>query len=328
MANIDPVSRWRVIAEDLENQIRTGKLIPGDRLPSEREACLQFHVARGTIKEAYRYLVDRGLAVVSVGNGTIVSGGSKRLPARIALSADLDALRRLFLRMDLSPWERQQTIEQEIWKRVPFAQRPRVVFLECNPELLHQASLQIQKLCGLETRPFLLSQLAEHAERIAADTDIIAVPYGHLNEVKAVLPRFPHITQIAMEISADTLNWFAKIPKISDVVLVYQSHRFLSLQNRYLDDLRLYQQRRFCQADTDLPALLQQLDGVGAVILPPCFRSPMVDQLELCCQKQHILCIPFNFMLDQGSLLKLELEARRLWLSRHGTPEPGDRREK
>ena len=321
--NTGATPRWRMIAEEVIKQIQMGLLMPGDKLPSEREASAQFHVARGTVREAYRYLIEQGLAVVSVGNGTIVSGGKSWITTKTAVFAEIEKLRRLFLRMDLNPWECQQIIEQEIWKRIPMPQRPLIIFLECNPELLLQVSLQIQEVCGLETRPFLLSQLLEDPVSVTTGADIVAIPYGHLGEVKGALAHFPHVTQIAMEISTETLNRFARIPKTSDIVLLYQSERFLNLQNRYLNDLQLNQRRRFCQADTELPVLFQQLDGVGAVILPPAFRSPLIEQLELLCRERNIHCIPFNFMLDQGSLLKLELDARRLWFSRHSMTHYG-----
>jgi len=45
-------SRVDKIATDLQEQIKRGKLKPGERLPSERSLCSLFGVGRTTIREA------------------------------------------------------------------------------------------------------------------------------------------------------------------------------------------------------------------------------------------------------------------------------------
>lgn len=49
------------MAEQVEAAIRNGVLMPGDRLPSERELVAQFQLSRSTVREAMRVLESKGL---------------------------------------------------------------------------------------------------------------------------------------------------------------------------------------------------------------------------------------------------------------------------
>jgi GntR family transcriptional regulator len=61
------------IMRDLKEQILTGKLAPGDRMPSEAEQTRRFGVSRVVIRQALRILEDQGLIVRIKGKGTFVS---------------------------------------------------------------------------------------------------------------------------------------------------------------------------------------------------------------------------------------------------------------
>jgi GntR family transcriptional repressor for pyruvate dehydrogenase complex len=65
-----PVSPGRtsgLIVEQIRWLVRQGQLLPGDRLPSERELCDLFGVSRVTVREALRVLESSGLLDVKVG---------------------------------------------------------------------------------------------------------------------------------------------------------------------------------------------------------------------------------------------------------------------
>ena len=61
------------IMRNLKEQIVSGKLGPGDRLPSEAEQTRRFGVSRVVIRQALRILEEQGLIVRVKGKGTFVS---------------------------------------------------------------------------------------------------------------------------------------------------------------------------------------------------------------------------------------------------------------
>ena len=56
-----PVRAYQAIVSQVEDAMRDGHLVPGDRLPSERELMTQFAVGRSTVREALRVLESNGL---------------------------------------------------------------------------------------------------------------------------------------------------------------------------------------------------------------------------------------------------------------------------
>ena len=70
-----PIKTGRIyenIAEQIELQILSGNLSPGDKFPSERELGEQFKVSRTAVREAMKTLRQRGLVEIHPGRGTFV----------------------------------------------------------------------------------------------------------------------------------------------------------------------------------------------------------------------------------------------------------------
>lgn len=66
----EPVSTRRTFEEAVDqiaDKIRTGDLVPGDRLPSERHLAAQMQISRPTVREAVKMLADAGVLEVRRG---------------------------------------------------------------------------------------------------------------------------------------------------------------------------------------------------------------------------------------------------------------------
>jgi GntR family transcriptional regulator, transcriptional repressor for pyruvate dehydrogenase complex len=61
------------IERKIEEAIRQKKLIPGNKLPSEKELCAQFAVSRTALREALRRLSARGLIDIRKGSGIYIT---------------------------------------------------------------------------------------------------------------------------------------------------------------------------------------------------------------------------------------------------------------
>ncbi|MGE3809376.1 MAG: FadR/GntR family transcriptional regulator [Gemmataceae bacterium] len=73
---VDSVSQ---LADQLERDILSGKLAPGDRLPSERDISAQMGVSRSVVREALRRLASLGLIRSAHGSGARVEAPNSKL---------------------------------------------------------------------------------------------------------------------------------------------------------------------------------------------------------------------------------------------------------
>lgn len=67
----DPM--YRVIAEELRQQIESGELAPGSQLPTEFDLRDRFSASRNTVRDAIKSLSSLGLVVTRPGQGTYVT---------------------------------------------------------------------------------------------------------------------------------------------------------------------------------------------------------------------------------------------------------------
>ncbi len=72
LQKVAPVRIFEQAVEQLRELILTGRLLPGDRLPTEQELCRQLSISRSTVREALRVLEAEGLVEVRRGMGTYV----------------------------------------------------------------------------------------------------------------------------------------------------------------------------------------------------------------------------------------------------------------
>ncbi|MEU7855168.1 winged helix-turn-helix domain-containing protein [Nonomuraea sp. NPDC049141] len=98
------ITKHAEVAARITTDIDTGKLKPGDKLPSERDLSATYNVARSTVRMAIADLRDQGRVEVRHGSGTFVAGAPPKssvrrdaayakLAARIAANIDKGKLK-------------------------------------------------------------------------------------------------------------------------------------------------------------------------------------------------------------------------------------------
>ncbi len=60
------------VADHITARIEGGELVPGARLPAERDLAVEYGVSYDTIRRATAVLRERGLIITIVGRGTFV----------------------------------------------------------------------------------------------------------------------------------------------------------------------------------------------------------------------------------------------------------------
>ena len=65
--------KWKVLAEDIESQIESGQLKPGDRLPSTSQLCEKYRVSTIVVRNAMLHLKAKGRVAGVPGVATFVA---------------------------------------------------------------------------------------------------------------------------------------------------------------------------------------------------------------------------------------------------------------
>ena len=96
-----PTNLTSSLVERLRDEITSGRLSPGSRLPTEQEMMASFGISRTVIREAVAALRADGLVITRQGSGAFVAGDNARRPFRIEperLSSIADVLQVMELR--------------------------------------------------------------------------------------------------------------------------------------------------------------------------------------------------------------------------------------
>jgi GntR family transcriptional repressor for pyruvate dehydrogenase complex len=89
----------RELFEQLADQIKSGRLAPGERLPTEHAMTRAARVSRTVVREAVAALRAEGLVITRQGVGAFVSAEPQRAPFRIDLAKLDDVLNVMELRL-------------------------------------------------------------------------------------------------------------------------------------------------------------------------------------------------------------------------------------
>jgi len=109
---------YRQIVDQIKGALGSGKLRPGDQLPTHRDLARELVIAPLTVKKAYDTLQAEGLIVMVQGKGTFVT---KRGPAAASRAHDdLETRAEMLVHqarlLNLSPEELQRLIGRH-WKK-------------------------------------------------------------------------------------------------------------------------------------------------------------------------------------------------------------------
>jgi len=101
------------IFDGIRDQIRTGILQQGDKLPSVRELATQLTINPNTIQRAYHELEAQGWIASVPGKGSFICGNPDlAAPEQSPLLEEFDQLARQLLALGITPKELAQRLEQ------------------------------------------------------------------------------------------------------------------------------------------------------------------------------------------------------------------------
>jgi DNA-binding GntR family transcriptional regulator len=218
---------YRLIADD----IASGTLRPGDRLPAERELCQQLSVSRTTVRRAFAALVDDGLIESAAGRGAFVTNDSLAEPPNALMSfTELGASRGLRPSSVVLARElRQATIEQaELFHIAPGAELfaiERLRRLDDVPVAVDEAFVPLRRAPELESVDFAAESLYAVLDR----NGCAPVRAAYTVEAASASPREAELLGLAAGapvLTAITIGTDAAGQAVEQTRTVYRADRY------------------------------------------------------------------------------------------------------
>jgi len=301
---------YRQIIEQVASMIRAGTLLPGSRLPAERDLSSQLDIARGTIAKAYEELARSGMIEVTPGRGPFVSSRQDVIPAGRKQRA-IELLRSMLnelASLRFSYREIKSMVDLAVLEREEHLESLRIALIDCSPEALCILCRQLEILSRIQSKTFLLDELASDPEpgKRLAGFDLIVTTATHYDEILGMAPdRKDRMVRVVVSPSQETIIHLAGLT----IGILCESQAFLGIIQRKLENL--------CLANTVhhlfWPAPVETIETFLAehdvLIVPPAFpillnreTAPILTAFT----QGGGRIIPFDYQIERGSMVYLE----------------------
>lgn len=165
------VPLYSQIAESLLDQIESGKLTPGDRLPPERELSQTLGVNRLTLRRALRVLETQGLLVRRQGAGTYIAEPKIERQAGQLISFTRGMQRRGYkpgakvFQFAERPVEAALAAHLKLPVSAPVYEIHRLRLINAEPVLLERYTIPVKRFPGLERHDLVNRSMYEIMEK-------------------------------------------------------------------------------------------------------------------------------------------------------------------
>lgn len=305
---------YKQLVEQLTRSIKSGELKPGDRLPTERELAERLDVARGTVKRAYKELSDNNIIEVIHGSGSYVYNDKeapdfeRRARAARLMEETYDKM----TAMGLSHKEIGMLLHIALAKKAPPESFARVAVIDCNPESLSIIKNQLSYIPGIVVSSFFVDTIImdDDADELMNDFDLVLTTVTHYDTVANSLTGNKEKLMAAdVSLSRKTIVSICALPHECSLGILCQSNKFANLIMEQLEVFASHRKNVPVCFDTDTKAIRRFMRRFSAIIAAP--NSPIFEPSATGTLLDDYTSaggqlIPFNYLIDRGSLLHIE----------------------
>ncbi len=300
---------YKQIIDQITNGIYTGKLKPGDRLPTEREFSIQTNISRGTIKRAYDYLASERIILRIQGNGTFIAPieNINKLGKKERALQLIDEMLDVLLSMNLKLDEVETSIDTQLQIRREISSNIRIAVVDCNMETLGLISSQIYNLSDVEVTEIVLNELMKTPERLNSNYDLVLTTKYHYLQVLELAPSIAdNLMKVSIVPSQKTLFELAKVRPEDSVGIWCMSFEFAKAVFHHLYQLASADIQTEYHLDYEPGPIGDFLQDKDVLILPYEYPGPdasLDGQAMASFLENGGRIIYFEYKIDEGSVL-------------------------
>ncbi len=307
---------YKQVAEAILRDIKSRTLPAGTKLPTVRELAEEMGLSQGTIKHAYDHLETLGAIEMTQGKGTFVreqepiESGSRKDRAMAAIDELLEELESL----GFTPREMEIYINLKLRGLDEEYDLVKVAVIDCNPEVVQLMEVQLSQIPHAQVASFSLSQIAEIADKLNSDYDIILTTTSHYTEIEDFIASNKVFSMLAMMTSTDTIIELAHMPEDARAGVVCASDNFLKIVRMNYSNMPTSEGRTLCSHMLGSEKLEWFLKNKDVIIVPKHYESFASDRdVELIheFEAEGGKLIHYDYIIDHGSYIYAEKLVRK-----------------
>lgn len=309
---LSPVPISRQIADCILVNVENGNIAPGDRLPTERDLAEALHVARGTVKSAYKKLEGLNLIKTRQGSGSFISSGDDSIQATRKNSADALVKKMIasLRSMGLSDSEIRQSINRSLRRNAKAELTAAIIY--DSAEFLMNFKKQLSCLENITFSIFIMESVTEdlNPEKLLDGYDLIIVPTKLFEKALNAMPRFKDkIIEAAAAPGNETIIHITALDRASRIGILCRTSAFLEVVRQTLLSLGFQEENIFSFFEADYTTETYFPGGIDALIS---FRDAHIFTDERFAFRNNEFyrkggkIITFEYQIDKGSFIYIK----------------------
>lgn len=296
------------VKKQIMDQIKSGTMKVGSKMPTERELSQKLKVSRNTISVAYNELEQEGVLKSYQGKGTFVAEEARpwkaqNMEEKITKFVDLGLEEALETGMNEE--EFLELVTKRVKEKMELMRRISAIYVECNIEQSRMFSKELSTSTNMNVVPLTVNDLEkmdDSTRGIVEKSQVIIATFNHVNEVVESLRDFnKEVLGVAINADLGTIVKIARYPKKTKFVFICISDEFMfkiraALEKSGLDNIDI----KYTNT-VDKQELRGLIDSVDVIIVSP-GRYKDVRDLN----KDNKDIIEFLYTLDEGSVKALK----------------------
>lgn len=298
---------YKQVKYAITEKIRSGELITGFKMPTERELSERLGISRNTVSAAYKQLEKEGLLISRQGKGTFVAEESDQIlredsQERIMHLVDTGLKEALDYGMEAKDF--LHLVEERVNEKLDLIRKASAVYIECNTEQARYFAHQIEAGTGMKCTPLTISDLIEMNDEtrlLLYKVKVIVSTFNHVPEVLEYVEGFgKSVLGVAINPDLKTMVRIARLSPDTKLAFVSISEEFKTkVQQTFmsagLNELDLVYTNT--QDPKELASILEERDQI--LVSPGRLRNVK----ELVSEDR---VIPLLYNLDEGSVATLK----------------------
>lgn len=295
------------VKKQILNEIRSGSLKVGTKMPTERELSEKLKVSRNTVSTAYKELEKDGVLKSYQGKGTFIAEEvspwkDKSMAEKITKFIDLGLEEAL--ESGLTPEEFVDMVEVRVKEKVDMMQKMKAVYVECNIEQSRVFAKQLNESINMNVTPLTINDLKrmdDHARETLETSQVIIATFNHVIEVARLTREFKkEVLGVAINADLGTIVRIARYPSATKFGVVCISEEFMFKIQRSLEDAGLENINIDYTNSADKVDINNMIEKSDVIIVSP---GRYNDVKSLNDSKE---VVKFIYSLDEGSVKALK----------------------